>query len=130
MNITISDAKIGENTTVIVEVLDGAKGNITVDYSGDDTYAPKSNNTIIDSKGDYDWEVIIPEITDDKNTTISVIVPKDATGNVTVTVGDNEHNGTVNNVLQKLLFLFYLLVNTTSLLITLVTILMPKIQHY
>ncbi len=69
-------------------------------YPGDEYYVPKTNTTVVNSKGDYDLIVDISDITDDKNATIRVTVPSDATGNVTMTVTGEDYNITVNGTIK------------------------------
>ncbi|WP_407380908.1 Ig-like domain repeat protein, partial [Methanobrevibacter sp.] len=127
INVTVGEAKEGENVTVTVTVPGNATGNVTViidgqkysavvdngtatvvvenltagdksiivEYSGDDNYA--SNYTV----GNFTVEKakITPDISvvDLGNGTVVVVVGDNATGNVTVKVGDKEFNATVVN---------------------------------
>jgi len=127
IEVEIGDAKEGESVTVTVTVPDDATGNVTVSvggkdytvpvengkavvtvdnltdgdhtiavkYSGDDNYAGNSsvgNLTVVKAKETPDMKVI-----DQGNGTVVVVVGDNATGNVTIKVGDKEYNATVVN---------------------------------
>ena len=127
INVTVGEIKSGEDGTVVVELPEDATGNVTVyidgksytaevvngtavvrvgnltagpktvavEYSGDGNYTSGyavGNFTVEQSKVDPDVTVV-----DQGNGTIVVVVPKDATGNVTVKVGDNTYNAAVVN---------------------------------
>ena len=71
------------------------RGNyaVSVKYNGDDKYAPSTNSTTFKvSKTHSDME-----ITDLGNRTVVVQLPDDATGNVTIRVGDEEYTAKVIN---------------------------------
>ena len=65
--------------------LEAGNHTVEVSYSGDDKYAPNSTSTEIEvSKDAIDPDDI--KVIDQGNGTVSVVVPKDATGNITVKV--------------------------------------------
>lgn len=66
---------------------------VSVKYNGDDKYAPSTNSTTFKvSKSYSDMEII-----DLGNRTVLVELPEDATGNVTIRVGDEEYTAKVVN---------------------------------
>ena len=91
----------GENITV--PVVDGVAvvdlGNVTpgahdveVIYSGDDTHKPATTETTVTApKYDTEIEIDVGEAVEGEPVTITVKVPEDATGNVTVYVGGKEY---------------------------------------
>ena len=127
VNITVGEAKEGEPVTVTVEVPENATGNVTVtidgqkytaevingtatvevenltagpksvivEYDGDDNYA--GNYTTSDFTVDKAKETSEVYIIDQGNGTVMVVVPNNATGNVTVKVGDKNYTAEVIN---------------------------------
>ncbi|WP_296894417.1 Ig-like domain repeat protein [uncultured Methanobrevibacter sp.] len=124
---TVSEAKEGEDIVITVEVPKGATGNVTVsvggkdytaeiddgkavvtaknvsdgghtiavEYLGDGNYSAGhavSNMTVQKAKADTE-----PSVIDYGNGTVVVVVGDNATGNVTIKVGDHEYNATVVN---------------------------------
>ena len=95
---------------ITIPVLPAGEHNITTTYSGDDTYAPKINATsVISKKTDYDFNITIPDdIKPNENSTITIDVPEDANGNVTVIIDGNTtivvpvENGTANITIPPL----------------------------
>ena len=86
---------VNGTATVIVDNLTAGDKSIFVEYSGDDNFTSSyaiSNFTVDEAKSIPDLTVV-----DLGNGTIVVIAPKDATGNVTVKVGDKEFNVNVEN---------------------------------
>ncbi|WP_292746586.1 Ig-like domain-containing protein [Methanobrevibacter sp.] len=127
IDLEIGEAKEGENTTITVKVPEGTTGDvvvsvggknytapiengkavvtvddltpgnhtIAVEYFGDDNYVANytiGNLTVVKAKETPDMKVI-----DQGNGTVVVVVGDNATGNVTVKVGDKEYNATVVN---------------------------------
>ena len=127
INVTVSEAKEGEDIVITVEVPKGATGNVTVsvggkdytaeiddgkavvtaknvsdgghtiavEYLGDGNYSAGhavSNMTVQKAKADTE-----PSVIDYGNGTVVVVVGDNATGNVTIKVGDHEYNATVVN---------------------------------
>ena len=127
INITVSEIKSGENGTVVVKLSDGASGNVTVSVDGKKYPAEVINGTavvkvdnltagpktlIVEYSGDENhtssYEVanftveqskVVPDIrvVDQGNGTIVIVAPSDATGNVTVKIGDKKFNATIVN---------------------------------
>uniref|UniRef100_UPI00261147FE Ig-like domain repeat protein n=1 Tax=uncultured Methanobrevibacter sp. TaxID=253161 RepID=UPI00261147FE len=125
--INVTEVTEGETATVTVKVPENATGNVTVtidghkyaaeivngtatipisnltagdkslvvEYSGDDNYA--SNYTVSNFKVDEAKVVPDMRVIDYGNGTVVVVVGDNATGNVTVKVGDKEYNATVVN---------------------------------
>ncbi|WP_458406325.1 Ig-like domain repeat protein, partial [Methanobrevibacter sp.] len=90
---TFTDLPVGEDGTVSVPVEDLPAGNydVTVNYSGDDNYDPATGKDsfsvgLIDTPIDLDTEDIV--YGDDE--TITVTLPDDATGDVTITIKDKD----------------------------------------
>jgi hypothetical protein len=65
--------------------------NQTVEYMGDDFYNENSTNITftVNPKGNYVMDVKVDNITYGQDATIRVLVPTDATGNVTIYVDNN-----------------------------------------
>ena len=76
-------------------------GNYTADvaYSGDDKYAPKSTSAgiSVDKIADVAMNVSADPVKAGENATIMVTLPEDATGNVSVTVGNETYTVPVVN---------------------------------
>ena len=89
---------------VNASALDYGNHNITVSYSGDDKYPAKTVSSEINVEANID----IPDEVPYNGGEISIKLPSDATGNVTVTIDDNEAvvvpvvNGTANIPLGNL----------------------------
>ena len=102
-NVTIKVGDKEYNATVVngtaVVTLDNitpGEQNITVVYSGDDTHnATTANATVVGPK--YDAPVDVNVTKDGQTATITVTVPENATGNVTVTIDGHEYPGTIEN---------------------------------
>ena len=81
----------------VVSVGNLTAGNKTaiIEYPGDDNYT--SNYTLADFT--VDKALVVPDlvVVDQGNGTVVVVLPGNATGNVTVKVGDKEFNATVVN---------------------------------
>ena len=82
----------------VLVVPDLGAGNYTVKatYNGDDKYESSTNSTEMEVAK----EILTPEdvkVIDQGNGTVVVVVPENATGNVTIKVGDKEYNATVAN---------------------------------
>ncbi|WP_407424732.1 Ig-like domain repeat protein [Methanobrevibacter sp.] len=127
INITVGEVTEGEPVVINVTVPEGASGNVTVYVDGKEYSAEVVNGTasvkvdnltagdksiFVEYSGDanytsgyaisnftVDKAKSVPDLTvvDLGNGTIVVVAPKDATGNVTVKVGDKEFNATVEN---------------------------------
>ena len=97
-NATVED---GFATIVTDELTKSGIYNITATYNGNNKYVSKdANKTSIDvSKVDgCDMNITIPdEIKTGENTTITVDLPEDATGNVTVTINTQNYTSEVKN---------------------------------
>ena len=102
-NVTIKVGDTEYNATVIngtaVVTLDNitpGEQNITVIYSGDDDHNGTTvNATVVGPK--YDTLVDVDVITESQSAVITVTVPENATGNVTVTIDGREYPGTVDD---------------------------------
>ena len=127
MNITVGEIKSGENGTIIVTLPENATGNVTVSVDGKTYIAEVVNGTavvevgnltagnktvVVEYSGDGNYtsgyavgnftveqSPIVPDITvvDQGNGTIVVVVPEDATGNVTITVDGKDYTAEVVN---------------------------------
>ncbi|WP_407393829.1 Ig-like domain repeat protein [Methanobrevibacter sp.] len=84
----------GGKAVVVVPGLEAGNHTVDVSYSGDDKYASSSNSTELEvSKAPTDE----PKVIDQGNGTVVVVVPDNATGNVTVKVGNNTYTAEVIN---------------------------------
>ena len=84
--------------TLTVPNLETGNYTVTVSYSGDDNYAPqqKTSNFTVTKVSNYDLNIKVTK-EDANNGIITINLPKDATGNVTVTVNGKEYNASVVN---------------------------------
>ena len=84
----------GGHGTLVVPGLDVGKYPVDVAFAGNEKYEPTGNSTEFKvSKIDTDPGDI--KIIDQNNGTVVVVVPGNATGNVTIKVGDDTFNATV-----------------------------------
>ncbi len=84
---TFNDLKAGEYTT-------------TITYSGDEKYETITNSTTFQVlKAELNPDELKVDIINNTpgNVTLNITVPKDATGNITVTIGNETYNGTIEN---------------------------------
>ena len=82
--------------TVIVPGLEAGNHTVDVVYSGDDKYASNSTSTEIEVSKD----AINPDdikVIDQGNGTVVVVVPENATGNITIKVGDKNYTAPIVN---------------------------------
>ena len=104
-NVTV---KVGNETYVAnvtggvayVDLVNATPGthNVTVIYSGDDTHNNATvNSTSTVPKYDSEIRVNVTEITEGEPAIITVTVPKNATGNVTVIIDGKEYPGAIDN---------------------------------
>ena len=82
---------------------------VTVKYSGDNNYNANQNTTefTVSKISDYNMDISVPEIKEGVNSTISVDLPKDATGTVTVEIDGKKYtanviDGTANVIVSGL----------------------------
>ena len=82
---------------------------VTVKYSGDNNYNANQNTTefSVSKISDYNMDISVPEIKEGVNSTISVDLPKDATGTVTVEIDGKKYtanviDGTANVIVSGL----------------------------
>ncbi|MBQ6099892.1 MAG: Ig-like domain repeat protein [Methanobrevibacter sp.] len=127
INVTVGEAKEGENVTITVDVPKDASGNVTVTIDGQKYTAEVINGTavvtvenltagpksvIVEYEGDSNYvsnytisdftvekAKTTPEVivVDQGNGTVVVVVPDNASGNVTIKVGDKNFTGEVIN---------------------------------
>ena len=77
----------GGEGVLIISGLPKGEYFVSVRYNGDNKYLPATNSTIFTvSKTDTNMDIV-----DKGNGTIVVILPEDATGTVTVKIGDDEY---------------------------------------
>ena len=95
-SVTVSDLKAGDYT-------------VTVKYTGDNNYneATGSAEFSVSKISDYNMDISVPEIKEGVNSTISVDLPKDATGTVTVEIDGKKYtanviDGTANVIVSGL----------------------------
>ena len=70
---------------------------VTVKYSGDNNYNANQNTTefTVSKISDYNMNITVPEFKEGVNSTINVVLPKDATGTVTVEIGGKNYTANV-----------------------------------
>ena len=106
---------VGDKTET-VEIKDGkatltVKGLVSGDYTvsavynGDDKYLTSSNSTSfkVSKISGYDIKVNVSEVNEGENATVTVILPKDATGNVTLVMNNRPYFAKVNNGTAKVI---------------------------
>ncbi|WP_427003207.1 Ig-like domain repeat protein [Methanobrevibacter intestini] len=76
---------------------------VTVKYAGDNNYNPNQNTTkfTVSKISDYNMNITVPEFKEGVNSTISVVLPKDATGTVTVEINSKKYTANVTNGIAK-----------------------------
>ena len=108
-NVTVSVGKDIYNAVisngsakVVVSGLGAGVYNVSANFT-DDKYAQnKANATVVVSKvTDYNMNVTVPEFKEGVNSTISVDLPKDATGTVTVEIDGKKYTANVTNGTAK-----------------------------
>ena len=108
-NVTVSVGKDVYNAAisngsvkVVVSGLGAGVYNVSATFA-DDKYAQnKANATVVVSKvTDYNMNVSVPEFKEGVNSTISVDLPKDATGTVTVEIDGKKYTANVTNGTAK-----------------------------
>ena len=99
--VNIKDGK----ASLIVSDLTAGKYDVVVKYSGDINYGTSKNITSfnVGKIAKYDVDVDISKVQSGENATITVILPKDATGNVTIIVANKKYNATVVNGTAKII---------------------------
>ena len=100
ITVNIKDGK----ASLIVSDLPVGKYDIVVKYSGDANYGASTNITSfnVGKIAKYDIDVDISRVQSGENATITVSLPKDATGNVTIIIGNKKYNATVVNGTAKI----------------------------
>jgi len=106
---------VGDNTET-VEIKDGkatltvkdlASGDYTVSavYNGDAKYLTSSNSTSfkVSKISGYDIKVNVSEVNEGENATVTVILPKDATGNVTLVMNNRPYFAKVIDGVAKII---------------------------
>ena len=72
--------------------------NVSAVYDGDDKYAASGNGTSFSAvRADSTIVISVVDTAYDKNATVKVILPSDATGNVTITVDNVDYTSVVND---------------------------------
>ncbi len=99
--VNIKDGK----ASLIVSDLTAGKYDVVVKYSGDINYGTSKSITSfnVGKIAKYDVDVDISKVQSGENATITVILPKDATGNVTIIVANKKYNATVVNGTAKII---------------------------
>ncbi|WP_394296006.1 Ig-like domain repeat protein [Methanobrevibacter smithii] len=99
----------GKNYTVAiadgkaVKTIADLKANnytVTVKYAGDNNYNPNQNTTkfTVSKISDYNMNITVPsDVKVGEDAVIIVNIPKDASGNVTVSVGKDVYNAVISN---------------------------------
>ena len=94
-NVTYGGEVVDGKVSIKVPGLSSGDHDIVVSYEGDDKYLPSSNETTVKvSKVDSFVTVSVDNITVGDKAVIEITVPGDATGNVTIKVGNDTY--TVN----------------------------------
>ena len=72
---------------------------VTVKYSGDNNYNANQNTTefTVSKISDYNMNITVPEFKEGVNSTINVVLPKDATGTVTAEIGGKNYTANVTD---------------------------------
>ena len=72
---------------------------VTVKYYGDNNYNANQNTTefTVSKISDYNMNITVPEFKEGVNSTIDVVLPKDATGTVTVEIGGKNYTANVTD---------------------------------
>ena len=72
---------------------------VTVKYSGDNNYNANQNTIefTVSKISDYNMNITVPEFKEGVNSTINVVLPKDATGTVTVEIGGKNYTANVTD---------------------------------
>ena len=72
---------------------------VTVKYSGDNNYNANQNTTefTVSKISDYNMNITVLEFKEGVNSTINVVLPKDATGTVTVEIGGKNYTANVTD---------------------------------
>ncbi|WP_299521797.1 S-layer family protein [uncultured Methanobrevibacter sp.] len=83
---------------IIVSNLELGDHSVSAIFSDDKYSQNEVNSTIVVSKvSDYDMNITIPEVKSGSDTTITIDVPNDATGTVTVEINGTKYVGVINN---------------------------------
>jgi virulence-associated protein VagC len=86
----------GGKGTLVLDNLDVGPHTVDVIFDGSDKYEPTSNSTTFNvDKVEFSGDDI--KVIDQGNGTVVVIVPDNATGNITVKVGNNTYTAPINN---------------------------------
>ena len=89
------------NGVANVKVADLKAGtyDVAVKYSGDNNYNANQNTTefTVSKISDYNMNITVPEFKEGVNSTINVVLPKDATGTVTVEIGGKNYTANVTD---------------------------------
>ena len=81
---------------IVVPDLEAGAYDVDVTYNGDDKYESSSNSTKLDvAKVKVDSDDI--KVVDKGNGTVVVVVPENATGNITIKVGDKNYTAPIVN---------------------------------
>ena len=85
-----------------VKTISGLKADdytVTVKYAGDNNYneATADAEFSVSKISDYNMDISVPEIKEGVNSTINVVLPKDATGTVTVEIGGKNYTANVTD---------------------------------
>ena len=80
---------------------------VTVKYSGDNNYNANQNTTefTVSKISDYNMNITVPEFKEGVNSTINVVLPKDATGTVTVEIGGKNYTANVTDGVANVIIL-------------------------
>ena len=101
VTITIGDKSYNVNVSggkgiLVVPDLDAGTYNVVAKYNGDDKYASSDNSTTLDvTKVKVSPDDV--KVVDQGNGTVVVVVPENATGDITIRVGDKNYTAPIVN---------------------------------
>ena len=96
--------KDGKATLTVKDLVSGDY-TVSAVYNGDVKYLTSSNSTSfkVSKISGYDIKVNVGEVNEGENATVTVILPKDATGNVTLVMNNRPYFAKVNNGTAKVI---------------------------
>ena len=98
------EIKDGKATLTVKDLVSGDY-TVSAVYNGDVKYLTSSNSTSfkVSKISGYDIKVNVSEVNEGENATVTVILPKDATGNVTLVMNNRPYFAKVNNGTAKVI---------------------------
>ena len=98
------EIKDGKATLTVKDLVSGDY-TVSAVYNGDDKYLTSSNSTSfkVSKISGYDIKVNVSEVNEGENATVTVILPKDATGNVTLVMNNRPYFAKVIDGVAKII---------------------------